>query len=128
MTSPHDVVTEATALTEAVMAPQQVPINVYEAGDHLLVVAPMVAVTPEDVQVELHPDEPAVLRFWAHVRSAGVREYLVHEWEYGGYERNVELPSGYGASVDASLKNGQLVIRLAAGEPVAISIRPTTLA
>jgi hypothetical protein len=39
----------------------------------------------------------------------------VHEWHYGGYERTIEVPDGFGASVLVSLGNGQLVIRVAAG-------------
>ena len=55
------------------------------------------------------------MRFWARVRSAGPREYLLHEWEYGGYERQLDLPAGYGGGVEASLHNGQLVVRVPAG-------------
>jgi HSP20 family molecular chaperone IbpA len=127
VSSSHEDVTRATARTEAEMAPQAVPVNVYVAGESLVVVAPMVAVTADDVQVEIRPGDAPLLRFWASVRSAGPREYLVHEWEYGGYERNVELPDGYGAAVDATLNNGQLVVRIAAGAPVAATVRPSTL-
>jgi HSP20 family molecular chaperone IbpA len=117
MNASHDDVTQATEATEAVMAPQSVPVNVYEASGALVILAPMAAVTPGDVQVELHPGSPACVRFWAHVRSSGPREYLVREWEYGGYERQVDIPAGYGAGVEATLKNGQLVIRLLRGAP-----------
>ena len=57
-----------------------------------MLVAPLPAVRCEDVRIELRPGDPVTLRFWAHLRSAGPREYLVHEWEYGGYERQLELP------------------------------------
>ena len=95
------------------MRPQAVPVNMYQAGEALVIVAPMVAVTPDDVTVEL---QPGTVRFWAHLRSAGPRDYLIHEWEYGGYERQIEIPDGYGKSVEASLANGQLVIRVLRGE------------
>jgi HSP20 family molecular chaperone IbpA len=106
-------VLDATAATEATMRPQAVPVNMYQAGEALVIVAPMVAVTPDDVTVEL---QPGTVRFWAHLRSAGPRDYLIHEWEYGGYERQIEIPDGYGRSVEASLANGQLVIRVLRGE------------
>ena len=64
------------------------------------------------------------MRFWAHVRSAGPRDYLVHEWEYGGYERQIDIPAGYGGGVEATLHNGQLVVRLLMGDverPVTIT-------
>lgn len=121
----NEDVTQATAATEAEMEPQAVPINVYEASEALVIVAPLPAVTNEDVQVELHPGDPAVLRFWAHVRSAGTRDYLIHEWEYGGYEREFELPHGYGSGLEASLNNGQLAVRVLRGTPVPTSIRPS---
>ena len=119
----HDEVTEATAATEAEMRPQAVPVNVYEASEALVVVAPLPAVKAEDVTVELRP---GCLRFWAHLRSSGPREYLVQEWEYGGYEREIDLPEGYGGGVEASLARGQIAIRVLRGEVAElVSIHPT---
>jgi HSP20 family molecular chaperone IbpA len=80
-------------------------------------------VTPSDVTIELKPDR---VRFWARLRSAGPREYLVHEWEYGGYEREIEVPSGYGGAVEASVTNGQLVVRVLRGETTeTVTVKPT---
>lgn len=119
----HAEVTKATAETEAEMRPQPVPVNVYETPAAMVVVAPLPAVSAKDVTVELRPGS---LRFWAHLRSAAPREYLAHEWDYGGYEREIELPSGYGSGVEASLANGQIAIRVLRGEPGApMSIHPT---
>src|SRR5580765_7945465 len=109
----HDAVVEATSDTERSMQPQRVPVNVYESPNALVIVAPMPAVTASDVTVELHPGR---LRFWAKLRSAGPREYLVHEWEYGGYEREIDVPAGYGGGVEGSVTNGQLVVRVLRGE------------
>ena len=109
----HQQVVDATAATEQSMRAQQVPVNVYETTGAVVVVAPLPAVQPDDVQIELRP--PNSLRFWAHVRSAPPRDHLVHEWDYGGYEREVDLPEGYGAGVEASLANGQLAIRVLKG-------------
>src|SRR5918998_2964779 len=89
----HREVVEATAAAQEEMRPQSVPVNVYETTAALVIVAPLPAVTADDVTIELRP---GTLRFWAHLRSAAPREYLVHEWEYGGYERELELPPGYG--------------------------------
>lgn len=115
MTASNAHVTEVTATTEAEMRPQSVPVNLYEATEALVLVAPMPAVTSEDVSVELRPGAPTTLRIWAHVRSAPTREYLLHEWEYGGYERQLDLPDGYGGGVEATLRNGQLVVRVLRG-------------
>ena len=89
----HDQVTEATASAEASMRPQSVPVNVYETPAALVVLAPLPAVTAKDVTIEVSPGS---LRFWARLRSAGPRDFLVHEWEYGCYEREIELPDGFG--------------------------------
>ena len=110
----HQQVVDSTRETEATMPPQRVPVNVYEATNALVVVAPMPAVTAGDVHVELRG---SCLRFYAHLRSAGPREFLVHEWEYGGYERELEIPDGFGAGLEATLQNGQLAIRVLRGAP-----------
>ncbi len=95
------------------MRPQSVPVNVYETPAALVVLAPVPAVTAKDVTIEVRPGQ---LRFWSRLRSAGLREYLVHEWEYGCYERQIDLPAGYGRGVEASLANGQLAIRVLRGD------------
>jgi len=120
--SHHDVV-EATVAAQDEMRPQNVPVNVYETTAALVIVAPLPAVTASDVSIELRP---GTLRFWAGLRSAAPREYLVHEWDYGGYEREVDLPDGFGSGVEASLANGQIAIRVLRGEPAGtIVIQPT---
>jgi HSP20 family molecular chaperone IbpA len=121
----HEEVTAATAHTAETMHLQVVPVNVYETSAALVVVAPLPAVTVDDVTVEIRPGK---LRFHALLRSAGPRTYLLHEWEYGGYEREIELPDGFGASLESSLANGQLVIRVLRGDPTeALTIHPTSL-
>jgi HSP20 family molecular chaperone IbpA len=121
----HEEVTAATAHTAETMQVQVVPVNVYETTAALVVVAPLPAVTADDVTVEVQPGK---LRFHALLRSAGPRTYLFHEWEYGGYEREIELPDGFGSSIEASLTNGQLVIRVLRGDlSNSVTIHPTAL-
>jgi HSP20 family molecular chaperone IbpA len=108
----RDTVTQATADTERIMHPQQVPVNVWETSDALVVVAPLPAVQPDDVAIDLWPGR---LRITATLRSAAPRPYLVHEWDYGGYERELELPPGWGGGAEASLANGQLALRVLRG-------------
>ena len=114
MTEPRtpQQIAEATAATEATMRPQKVPVNVYETSGALVIIAPLPAVTANDVTIELQKN---TLRFWAHLRSSPPREHLIHEWEYGGYEREIDLPEGYGSEIEASLHNGQLAIRVLKG-------------
>lgn len=120
----HQDVKDATAQTEATMRPQSVPVNMYATPEAVVVVAPLPAVQPDDVCVEVRNGN---LRFWSHVRSAGTRDYLLHEWEYGGYERELELPAGFGAGVEATLANGQLAVRVLKGAPSAetVSVTPS---
>jgi HSP20 family molecular chaperone IbpA len=110
--STHGEVRASTDETARSMTPQRVPINAYETPGAFVIVAPFPAVTEDDVTVELTDGQ---VRFWAELRSSGPREYAVHEWEYGGYERSVDIPSGFGASVEASLTNGQVVVRVLTG-------------
>jgi len=119
----HQEVVDATAATQATMRPQSVPVNMYETSGAVVIVAPLPAVTAKDVTVELHPGR---LRFWAALRSAGPREFLLQEWDYGGYEREIDIPDGYGAGLEASLANGQLAIRVLRGECTStLSVQPT---
>ena len=120
----HGDVVASTEAVEASMTPQRVPVNVHETTEALVIVAPLPAVTAKDVTIEL---KPGSVRFWAHVRSAGPRDYLVHEWHYGGYEREVDLPAGFGAGVEATLTNGQLAIRVLRGEPSTLTVQPGTV-
>ena len=109
----HQDVLDATKAAEAGMKPQSVPVNVYETTSALVIVAAVPAVTPSDVNIELRDGQ---VRFWAGLRSEGTREYLVREWSYGSYEREIEVPPGYGSGVEASLANGQLAIRVLKGD------------
>jgi HSP20 family molecular chaperone IbpA len=108
----HDEVVEATEDAERTMRPQTVPVNVYEAGDAVVVVAPMPAVQPEDVIVDVAAGR---MRITAQLRTAAPKDYVVHEWDYGGYEREIDLPEGYAGPVEASLANGQLAVRVLRG-------------
>jgi HSP20 family molecular chaperone IbpA len=109
----HDEVVEATAETEATMRLQNIPVNVYESPEALVVVAPFPAVVNTDATVELRD---GVLCLSARLRSAGPRDYLIHEWEYGGYEREIEVPDGYAGGLEATLTNGQLAVRVLRGD------------
>ena len=116
-------VAEATRATEEIMRPQTVPVNMYETDGAVVVVAPLPAVQPDDVHIDLWPGK---LRITAHLRSAGPRDYLVHEWDYGGFERELELPPGFGGGVEASLANGELAVRVLRGRTDdKVSINPT---
>ena len=112
--SPEEVRANTAEVARS-MVPQNVPVNAYETPGAFVILAPFPAVTENDVSVELTGDS---VRIWAELRSAGLREYVIHEWEFGGYERTVELPAGFGSGIDAVLTNGQLVVRVFRGDTV----------
>lgn len=104
---------------------QQVPVNVYETTEALVVVAPMPAVGAEDVEISREGDR---VRLRAELRSAAPRDYLMHEWEYGLYERELTLPPGFAGAMTATLGRGQLALSIrrgADGEPGPMRLRPT---
>jgi HSP20 family molecular chaperone IbpA len=114
-------VKDATAEAADTRPPQNVPVNVYETPGAVVVLAPMPAVTADDVTIELTPGS---LRLCAELRSAGPRDFLINEWDYGNYERQLELPAGYGGGVEATLANGQLAVRVLKGEGATVTIKP----
>jgi len=95
------------------MAAQTLPLNAYETTDAIVLVAPMPAVQPEDVQVRV---EAGTVHITAECRTEAPKDYLLHEWHYGPFERSFELPNDFGfAGGDASLGNGQLAVRILRG-------------
>ena len=90
-----------------------VPVNVYESDGALVIIAPLPGVMPADVEVVVDGTE-VVIR--AAMRSAAPKDYLVHEWHYGPFERALSIPSGYGGDVKASFGNGQLAVHVGKGE------------
>lgn len=103
---------------------QHVPVNMYETEGAVVIVAPLPGVMADDVEVTLEPGR-ATIR--AAMRTAAIKDYVLHEWHYGPYERTVELPDGFGSEGAATLGKGQLALRIARGEapPEPVVIQPT---
>ena len=89
--------------------PQHVPVNMYETTESLVVVAPFPGVMEDDVDIEVAGDK---LHLRAAMRTPGAKQYLLHEWHYGPYERTVDIPDGFGPGWESSFGNGQLVVRI----------------
>jgi HSP20 family molecular chaperone IbpA len=70
----------------------------------------MPGVGTEDVRVTLHR---GVLRLEADLRTPAPKDYLLHEWEYGAYERSLDIGSDFGTPIVTSLGNGQLTVSVA---------------
>ena len=99
-----------------------VPVNVYEADGALVIVAPLPGVMPSDVEVVV---DGTSVTLRAAMRSPAPKDYLLHEWHYGPFERTIDVPEGYGGEAKASFGNGQLAVSLGRGESTgAQTIRP----
>ena len=106
------------------MRPQEVPVNVWEASDALVVVAALPAVQPEDVAIDLWPGR---LRITAALRSAPPATI----WSTSGTtaaSSELDLPDGWGGGAEASLAKGQLAVRLLRGTVEGATIRPVAAA
>ncbi len=93
--------------------PQQVPVNLYETQQALVLVAPLPGVMPDDISVTL---DGRTVRLAADLRTKAVKDYLIHEWHYGPYERTLEIPDGFGGRAEATFANGQLALRIERGQ------------
>jgi HSP20 family molecular chaperone IbpA len=105
-------------------APQHLPVNMFEASDAVVVVAPMPAVTAGDIRISV---EGTQLRIEADCRTEAPKDYLLHEWHYGPYERTLDLPAGFAGGGEASFGNGQLAVRVLKGEgggTIAVANKP----
>jgi HSP20 family molecular chaperone IbpA len=90
-----------------------VPVNVYETDRALVIVAPLPGVMPEDVDVDIEGTEVTIR---AAMRTPAPKQYLIHEWHYGPYERTLTIPEGFGGEPIASFGNGQLAVHLGRGD------------
>jgi HSP20 family molecular chaperone IbpA len=89
--------------------PQHVPVNMYEAEGALVLVAPLPGVMGDDIEVMVRGSSVTIR---AGMRTAAPKDYLLHEWHYGPYERTVEVPEGFGGQPAATFGNGQLAVRI----------------
>jgi HSP20 family protein len=93
--------------------PQHVPVNVYETHGALVIVAPLPGVMAEDVEIVV---EDGYVNISAGLRTPAEKDYLVHEWHYGPFERRLPIPEGFGGGAAASFGNGQLAVRIERGD------------
>jgi HSP20 family molecular chaperone IbpA len=105
------------------LAAQQVRVNLYETTDALVAVAAMPGVMPEDIEITV---DDGVLSLEADLRTEAPKSYVLHEWDYGRYQRVLQLPLGFRGPVTASYGNGQLAVRiLRTGErPATVVLQP----
>lgn len=103
---------------------QSIPVRMYRSEDRLMVAAPMAGVAPEDIQVEITPQNH--LRLHGAVRGVlqDHRDLLLAEWTIGDYQRDLELPMPVnGNETNVTYGNGVVVVVL----PVAAQTTPAHL-
>src|SRR3954471_201309 len=100
---------------------QPVPVNMYEADEAVVVVAPLPGVMPGDIDLRV---EGQALVISASQRTPAVKDYLLHEWHYGPYERRGDLPGRGQGEIHATLGNGQLARRRQGLDPAHLRHRP----
>jgi HSP20 family molecular chaperone IbpA len=88
---------------------QQILVNGYTTTEAVVLVAPMPGVVADDVEIIV---EGNLVTLRAALRTDAPKSYFLHEWEYGDYERSVELPEPVGEPIMATLGNGQLAVSL----------------
>ncbi len=93
--------------------PQNVPVNMYETSDALVIVAPLPGVMADDVEVTI---ENGSVRIDAEMRTPAEKGYVLHEWHYGPFSRTVDIPGGFGGDAAATFGNGQLALRIERGD------------
>jgi HSP20 family protein len=108
---------------------QHVAVNVYETEGDIVLVAPMPGVEAQNIDIEV-VGSTVTVRSELRGPDQANREYLIHEWTYGPYERTVELPVEVnGEHANASHGNGVLVVSLPkghAGSPAHVPLHQTT--
>lgn len=86
------------------------PVNIYQTGHDLVVLAPVPGLAPEDISLELRPN---TLTIRGRLRGPGQedRNYLFREWSYGPCTRIVELPFPVDSSrINVFLRHGVLTV------------------
>ena len=103
---------------EAQPSAQSVPVNIFEAEDFLMVIAPMPGLQEDDIEITVRGNSLTVEgRERADLKPESGKRYIRHEWRYGPYRRMLELPYAVDAnSAEATFHNGVLTVRVQKAE------------
>lgn len=89
----------------------QLPVNIYQEGELLMVAAPMPGMEAQDIEITL---EGSRLAIRAGLRGPGQqrsKSFVLQEWTSGPYERTIQLPKQVdGSRANATYDNGILVL------------------
>ena len=108
---------------------QSIPVNVYRTHEHLTIAAPMPGVEAEDILVEVTEQNQLILHADLRGTLKDAKEVLIHEWDAGGYHRELTLPEPVdGEHSNVTYGNGVLVVALLASQqtlPARITLAKT---
>lgn len=89
------------------------PVNVYRTQERLMIAAAMPGLLPADITIEVNRLGRLLIRGELRGRLKDWKEVLQEEWQAGGYQRELELPTPVdAASGRATYENGVLVVVL----------------
>lgn len=92
----------------------QLAVDVYENNTHLVIVAPLAGVTPEEVSVEITEDVVVIEGTRVHpLPTTEDREMLVQECYFGTFARSIVLPEAVDSKrAKAEFKKNILIITI----------------
>jgi HSP20 family protein len=91
---------------------QALPVLLYQAGDHIMVAAPMPGLEPGDIYVRIS-GRRVTIRSGGRSPVEPEHETLLAEWSPGPYYRELDLPHPVdGKLTNASYDNGVLVLSM----------------
>jgi HSP20 family protein len=100
------------------MAKRKVPVNLYRAGDRLVVAAPLPGMKPQSIRIDVYG---RTMSLKADLRGPGqlrTQQYLLREWTVGPYARSLTLPDPVDAeAANAVYNNGILVVMFPLANP-----------
>jgi len=115
---------DAAARSQEQLVQEPVPVKVYETDERLTIAAPMPGLEPDDIEVEVTPDDHLILHGRVRGFLKGIKTLVVDEWTVGGYHRELKLTSPVDAALaNVTYGNGVLVVVL----PKAGETRPARL-
>ncbi len=89
----------------------QVPVNIYQEGDRLMVAAPMPGMEPQDIEITLEGSRLAIRTGLRGPGQQRTQSFVLQEWTSGPYERTIDLPRRVdGSRANATYDNGILVL------------------
>lgn len=92
----------------------QLTLDVYQTDTHLVVIAPVAGVEPDEIEITVSDKEVLTIRgLRSVVESANDDDYLCRECFWGAFSRSIVLPEGLDVDeVSAAFKRGILRIEI----------------